>query len=245
MDMSELAKGRIAMVAALEREVRPLIKGWPVSEKGRDGRKFRFFEHDGTVVVAGGIGSAAARRAAEAVIAIYAPEMIYSVGFAGALEPALKAGDVVQPQRVVNAGDGSSLDLDTGSGVLISFASVASREQKAKLQGAFCAQAVDMEAASVGRAAEARGVRFGVIKAISDEADFTFPAMEKFIDDRGQFLGWKFALHTGLRPWSWPQVVRLARQSRLASQALCDRLREIIGSQSSASVDTATAVSRQ
>jgi nucleoside phosphorylase len=57
-----------------------------------------------------GIGSQAARRAAEAVIALYAPKVVYSAGFAGALDPGLKVGDILQPLRVVNAGDGSSVN---------------------------------------------------------------------------------------------------------------------------------------
>jgi nucleoside phosphorylase len=59
---------RIGIVAALEREVRPLVKRWRVSEREHEGRRFRFFEKDELVVVCGGIGSQAARRAAEAAI---------------------------------------------------------------------------------------------------------------------------------------------------------------------------------
>ena len=226
---------RVGIVAALEREVRPLVKHWSVSEKEVDGRRFRFFEKDNVVLVCGGIGAEAARRAAEAVIAIYAPTVIYSAGFAGALEPTLKVGQVVQPLRVVNAGDGSSTNLDQGEGVLVSFGSVASPEQKAKLRVSFGAQAVDMEAAAVGRAAEARGVGFAVMKVISDEFDFSFPSMERFVDSNGQFLERRFAWFTALRPWLWPQVARLARNSKRASLALCDELRKMMGAISASS----------
>src|ERR1700739_3945236 len=77
---------RIAMVAALEREVHPLVKQWRVSDKEHDGKRFRFFEKDDVVLVCGGIGAQAARRAAEAVITLFAPKVVYSVGFAGALD---------------------------------------------------------------------------------------------------------------------------------------------------------------
>lgn len=219
---------RAGIVAALEREVRPLIKHWSVSEREVNGRRFRFFEKDNVVLVCGGIGAEAARRAAEAVIAIYAPTVIYSAGFAGALEPTLKVGQVVHPLRVVNAGDGSRANLDHGEGVLVSFGSVASPEQKAKLRVSFGAQAVDMEAAAVGRAAEARGAGFAVMKVISDEFDFNFPSMERFVDSNGQFLERRFAWFTAFRPWLWPQVARLARNSKRASLALCDELRKMI-----------------
>lgn len=215
---------RVAIVAALEREVRPLVKRWRLSEKEHEGRGFGFFEEDEVVLVCGGIGAEPARRAAEAVIAIYAPSVVYSVGFAGALEPGLKAGSVVQPSQVINAGDGSRANLSGGSGVLVSFGSVATPEQKAKLKVSFGAQFVDMEAAAVARAAQARGVEFAAVKAISDEFDFTFPPMERFVDSEGGFQQGRFAAFAALRPWLWPKVRRLGINSNLASRALCDWL---------------------
>jgi len=219
---------RVAIVAALEREVRPLVRKWRVSQKEHGGRHFRFFEKDDVVLVCGGMGAEAARRASEAVIAIYAPKVIYSAGFAGALDPELKVGEVVEPQWVVNASDGSSVSLAGGEGVLVSFGSVASPAQKVKLRDGFAAQAVDMEASAVARAAEARGVEFAAVKVISDDSDFTFPAMERFMDSDGQFLEARFALFSILRPWLWPQVARLAGNSRRASHALCAWLQNMI-----------------
>jgi adenosylhomocysteine nucleosidase len=226
---------RVAIVVALEREVRPLVRGqikdWRVSEKEYAGRRFRFFEKDDVVLVCGGIGAEAARRAAEAVIAIYAPKVVYSAGFAGALDPGLKVGDIVQPRRVVDAGDGSSVDLHRGNldcgGVLVSFGAVASPAQKAKLRDSFGARAVDMEASAVARAAEARGVEFAVVKVISDEFDFSFPSMERFVNSNGRFLETRFAGFAAVRPWLWPQVARLARNSNRASRSLCDWLRKM------------------
>ena len=77
--MPEPAKRKTAVVAALEREVRPLIKNWQATAREHDGRHFRFFEKDNFVLVCGGIGAMPARRAAEAVIALFNPEVIYSV----------------------------------------------------------------------------------------------------------------------------------------------------------------------
>ena len=219
---------RVAFVAALEREVRPLVKAWRASEKEINGRRLRFFEWDDFVLVCGGIGAEASRRAAEAMIALYAPKAIYSVGFAGALDPGLKVGSIVRPRRVMNAGDGSSVILSRGEGVLVSFGSVASPEQKVRLRDSFGAQAVDMEAAAVAQAAEVRGVEFAVVKVISDVFDFRFPSTERFVDPNGQFQEGRFAFFVALRPWLWPQVIRLAGNSNRASDALCDWLRKMI-----------------
>jgi adenosylhomocysteine nucleosidase len=155
------------------------------------------------------------------MIALYAPSVIYSVGFAGALEPTLSVGDVIEPQRVINARDGSITVLDQGQGTLITFGTVAGPAQKAKLREAYAAQAVDMEAAAVARAAELRGVKFAVAKVISDEFDFGFPSTEQFVDSAGQFSEMQFAIFAALRPWLWPKVTRLARNSNHASRSLC------------------------
>lgn len=221
------------MVAALEREVRGLVREreWRVVEKEHGGRRFRFFENDDCVLVCGGIGAEAARRAAERIIALYSPDQIFSVGFAGALDPNLKVAEVIRPQVVVNASDGSRVHLEGGEGVLVSFGEVASPAQKAKLRESFQAQAVDMEAAAVARAAEARGVRFVALKVISDEYDFTFPSVECFVDSEGRFLEMKFALFALLRPWLWPQVVRVARDSGRASRTLCGALQKLRANQ--------------
>jgi adenosylhomocysteine nucleosidase len=217
----------IAIVAALEREVRPFVKKWQVQDREHDGRRLRFFQKGETVLVCGGIGAAAARRATEAVIALFHPKIVYSAGFAGALDPGLKVADILRSGQVINAGDASSTSVEGGKGVLVSFGSVASPEQKAKLRDSFRAQAVDMEAASVARAAEARGVGFGVVKAITDEIDFEFPAMERFVDAEGRFSEGRFAVFAAVRPWLWPRVIQLARNSNRASEALCGYLCEL------------------
>ena len=211
-------------MAALEREVRPLVKSWRSREVLHEHRPFRVFAKNGVAVVCGGIGPEAARRAAEAIIGVIEPAVIYSVGFAGALDSSLKVGDVVRPARVVDARDGSSVSLGDGEGVLVSFGSIATPEQKVKLREAYSARLVDMEAAAVGRAAELRGVPFAVIKSISDEVDFEFPSTERFIDPSGKFSEGRFALFAAMRPWLWGRVIRMARNSGLASRALCQTL---------------------
>lgn len=220
---------RVAIVAALEREVRPLVKQWRVSEKEYGGRRFRFFEKKEFVLVCGGIGADAARRAAEAVIVLYGPSVVYSAGYAGALDPRLRVGEVVRAARVVNAGDGSSVQIASGDGVLVSYPAVATPAQKAKLRESYQAQAVDMEAAAVARAAEARGVGFSALKVISDEFDFEFPPTERFVNSEGRFNEMGFAWFAAVRPWLWLPVMRLAGNSGRASRVLCEEIRKLEG----------------
>jgi adenosylhomocysteine nucleosidase len=213
----------IAIVAALEREVKPHVKHWRMTRHEHAGRSFRFFEKERCVLVCGGIGPEAARRASEAVIELYSPEEIISMGFAGALDESLGVGDVFVPRKVTDAGDNGTTETEVGQGTLVSLGSIASAEQKAKLAKAYGAQAVDMEAAAVGRAATAHAIRFMAVKAISDDRNFNMPDLDFFVKD-GQFRSGAFVARSILQPWLWPRLVRLARNSAKATKTLCDWL---------------------
>lgn len=237
----------LGIVAALEREIRPLVvrKNWRKIIREHGGRQFTFFDNGNAVVVCGGIGSESARRATEAVISFYAPDVVASVGFAGALNSNVRVGEIIRPGRVIDIADGSATVIPDGRGRLLSSASVAGTLQKAKLGESYGAQAVDMEAASVARGAEVRGVRFVAIKVISDELDFDMPDLRPFIGVNGQFRTGAFVTYAAIRPWMWSKIGQLARNSARASAALCKELEKLIADQPSnenASQETLAAV---
>lgn len=212
---------RIAIIAAMEREVRPLIRSWKFRTIEHGGRRYRLFENGGVALICGGIGAEAARRATEAIIQEVHPLRVVSVGFAGALDGSLRVGDVLQPRMVISAADGVRTDAGSGEGVLVSSSTVASKEQKIRLAKAYGAGAVDMEAAAVANGAEAGGVEFGVLKAISDASDFSMPEIDGFVADDGTFRSVQFACHVAMRPWLWGRAIALALNSAKASRALC------------------------
>lgn len=214
------AVARVAIVAALEREVSPFVKNWPQTTREWDGRSFRFWEKEGNSVVCGGVGAEAARRAAEAAVNLYHPSLLISAGFAGALDPSLSVGDTLTPQQVIDAGDGSRTHADSGQGILITFDTVADVEQKARFAKSYGGHAIDMEAAAVARAAEAHGIKFLACKVISDSSDTSLPPLTRFIGSDGRFQTLKFVLHIAVRPWRWAAVRRLARDSAKAAKAL-------------------------
>jgi nucleoside phosphorylase len=214
----------IAIVAAMEREVRPLIGGWRIRTIEHAGRQYRLFENGQAALICGGIGSEAARRATEAIIQAVNPALVLSVGFAGALDGSLQVGAVIEPRTVINAADGVRTEIGLSEGVLVSSSTVAGKEQKARLRKAYGALAVDMEAGAVAQGAQARGIEFAALKAISDGADFELPALDHFLASNGRFRSAGFAVHVALRPWLWGTTIALARNSSRASKALCDAL---------------------
>lgn len=227
---------RVAIVAALEREVSRLTRTCRRVPQEYEGRSFVFFEQDDAVVVCGGIGLDAARRASEAVIALYRPTLLQSVGFAGALDADLRVGDLFTPSVVIDARDGSRVQIQhkgkdedknedgRREHSLVTFMAVAGAKQKASLSHAYGAKAVDMEAAAVAAAAHAHGIPFSATKVISDDSSFELPEMARFIDSQGRFHTARFAAFVALRPWLWSRVATLANNSRNAAEILGEHL---------------------
>jgi hypothetical protein len=181
--------------------------------------------------MAGGIGCDAARRAAQAVVKRYRPQMLVSAGLAGALIRSLKVGNVIVPNVIIDGRTGAEYRCSLGEGVLgggilVSAAQVAGSETKQALVEKFHALAVDMEAAGVAEVAREEQLGFRCVKAISDEAGFPMPPVNRFVDQEGKFHTSRFAAWASVRPAVWPSVIALARNSNRASRALCDWLQE-------------------
>jgi nucleoside phosphorylase len=220
---------RIAIIAAMERELGPLVRGWKRSKLAFSGREFAFFENGEVVAIISGIGCRNAELAALGAVEKFNPTVLISAGLAGALIRSLKAGSVFTPGVVVDAAGGSEYRCSpennrVSGGVLVSAGKITGVEQKQELVNQFHALVVDMEAVGVARVAQQQGIAFRCVKAISDEADFVMPPMAKFIDGNGKFQASKFVFWAALRPWQWMRVATLASNSKRAIRELCEWL---------------------
>ena len=135
-----------------------------------------------------GIGAEAAREAAEGLSASGATALM-SFGFAGALEPSLRPGNLVLPESIHT---GRLLEVDLSwrdrlrqrlacalsvvGGILAASAGVlTSGTQNPELAQATGACAVDMESGAVAEAAAHAGLPFLAVRAISDPVEFSPP----------------------------------------------------------------------
>jgi adenosylhomocysteine nucleosidase len=219
----------IAIIAAMEREISPLVRGWQRVTLSSSGKKFTLFQRDGVLAVVCGIGCKNAELATSAVVAQYRPTLLVSVGLAGALIRSLKIGSIFTPNVVVDAADGAEYRCVADSnhvsgGVLVSSGEVAGVEAKRALVNRFHGLVVDMEAAGVARIAQQEQIGFRCVKAVSDEADFVMPPMGQFLNAAGEFQSGRFALWAAVRPWQWARIGALARNSKRATKSLCNRL---------------------
>jgi adenosylhomocysteine nucleosidase len=108
--------------------------------------------------------------------------------------------------------------------VLVTVPKIAGVNEKRRLFESYGASAVDMEAATVARMAEARGLYFSAIKAVSDVADFEMEELGQFTSDDGQFREAAFTAYASVRPAMWRRLIGLGRNSKRAVDALTSAL---------------------
>jgi adenosylhomocysteine nucleosidase len=214
----------VAVVIAMRRELDPLLAG--VRGQMVDG--VEFFELENAVVVVGGIGRNAARRAAEVVAERYQPAVLISAGIAGALNATLKVGDVLHGSEVVDAGSGARFRMAGDESVIVTVSSVSGPEEKRLLADRYKADVVDMESAAVADVARERSIDCKAIKAISDELEFDMPPVAGFVDGNGRFKTARFGAYIAMRPKWWSTVRDLNANSRIASVNLSHAVEHLI-----------------
>jgi adenosylhomocysteine nucleosidase len=225
---------KIAIISALKREVEPLISGPQWRPSSIVPAVYGSFQCDSALVVCAGIGSGAARRAAECTVDAVQPDMLVSAGVAGSLVPGWRVGRVVVPKKIIDAAEGEtefgSADVPglCRQGILVSGPAIAGVEGKRLLASRYRADLMDMEAASVAAVARVHGIPFVAVKAISDDYDFPMPDLQPYVDERGRFHTGKFVLDLAVRPSRWSVVLRLASNTAQASRELCHALRILI-----------------
>jgi len=210
-----------AVIAALPREVRALVKGWELHTlPGR----VAVYTNGEAVVACAGMGAARAAVAVQAAMERMPVTVLLSVGLAGACDPALRVGDIVRAGVVIDGQTGERFENSRFDEVLVTTGTIASVSEKRKLRNANLADAVDMEASAVARLAQALGLEFHAIKAISDEADFEMGGLSQFCGPDGHFREAAFALHVAARPALWRKAIALGRNSESALRSLTEAI---------------------
>jgi nucleoside phosphorylase len=216
----------VAIIAAMPVELAPLIGHvQPQIVNGVD-----LFDLPRSVVAIGGIGEKFARRAAEVAVDFAQPRLLLSAGIVGAISPKLKVGDVARIREVIDVATGIRYTTTGGDWVLATSQDVSDSDEKNGLLTKFGADVVDMEAAAVAQAALDHGLPFASIKAISDDAEFAMPPMNRFIGADGKFETHRFLMYIALHPRWWTTLGRIKANSELASKNLCEAVEHLLES---------------
>ena len=187
-----------------------------------------FFESDEVVLLCGGIGYEAGKRAAKAVIECAKPSVLIATGLAGGLEPEWTLGRTMVAAEVVDEATGRRFKTAYGKGTVVSSREIARAAKKQELATRFAADLVDMEGAAVAEVAEAHGLPFLAVKAVSDEMDFELPPLQGFVDATGGFQSARFGFWAAWHPQWWSAIVQLKKRSDVAAEKLAAKLREVI-----------------
>jgi adenosylhomocysteine nucleosidase len=221
---------RTAIIAALPGELKPLVRGWPHST--RNGIDFwaQRNEEEEWIAACAGAGQAAATRAFAGIEDGGPIDLVFSVGWAGALTPKTPGGTAHNVAGVIDVRTGERFLCDAGAGDLwlATSPTVAAEAEKRRLASSYKAALVDMEAAAIGRLAAMREIPFYCIKGVSDELAARLPDLNRFIGPDGRFRMANFILFAILRPWYWPALIRMGENSKKAAEAIAESLVEFL-----------------
>ncbi len=205
----------IGLIAAMREEVAGLTRLMddPTEKRVGNTHIIEGWIAGGEVRVAwGGVGSVRAAETARALASDERVQALVSVGYAGAAHPSLRTGMLVIADGAWHSNGMSREEsewLPCDPGIVRRIDSAAGRlglerrvgpfatvdrlislaAEKKKIHEAFGAVAVEMESASVGRAARDLGLPWGAVRTISDDAVKDLPA-EAFLREwrkRGSF----------------------------------------------------------
>jgi adenosylhomocysteine nucleosidase len=225
---------RTAIIAAMPGELKPLVGGWPHST--RNGIHFwaQRNEEEEWIAACAGAGQAAATRAFAAIEDGGPIDLVFSIGWAGALRAEIATGSAHNMAGVIDVRTGERFHCDAGAGDLWLATSpkVANRTEKRRLAATYDADLVDMEAAAIARLAAMREIPFYCIKGVSDGLRDRLPDFNPFLTPEGRFRLLPFVFLSVIRPWYWPALLRMGENSKRASQSIVESLRDFLDAQS-------------
>jgi len=223
--------GPVLVLVALEQELRAV--GRALDGAPRAGTVRGRLGGNEVITLASGMGNGPGPALDE-----WQPRLVVSCGFCGGLDPGLMAGDLVlatalraasgdlltapEPARLAAA---AMLDgLRYRQGELVQATSVATTVDEKRALARSGALAVDMESYAVGLAAAEAGIPWLALRAVLDPADSPLP---EFTREPRRDYAWPALKYALKGPRAAAKLVRLARDSRLASSALTAALRRL------------------
>jgi len=200
-----------------------------------------------------GTGAANATRVADALIS-KAYSFCIIAGFAGALKPSVKLGNIVASEKVQHHAsrqteicDPDLLAHASGNGatriatLLTTDHVVNTAAEKSRLSE--LAEAVDMESFTILQAANKTKVPCAVVRVISDSFDRNMPSeLDTIVDPQGHVKISGVVRYVAKHPLTVPALMRLGRDSKNAAEALAHFLESYINKLSSAPHGNPTAL---
>ena len=224
---------RIAIIAAMPGELKPLVRGWWHERRGGVELWTRRVDDSEWLAACAGAGQQAATRAV-AVLELEGPlDAIVSVGWVGALDDKFLPGRAYRATGVIDVQTGERFPAiaSDDSPWLATSPRVADEAEKQRLAATYGAGLVDMEAAAIARLAAMRGIPFYIVKGVSDGFRDKLPDFNRFLGPKGEFHLLRLILFVLPRPWLWSALVRMGENSQKASHSIAQDLLDLLNEQ--------------
>jgi adenosylhomocysteine nucleosidase len=176
-----------------------------------------------------GIGQRNAEAAVGAGLKIHLPRLVLTCGFAGALNPALVAGDVVfstddaELRKRLLAAGAKPAKFVFASKIATTVA------KKQELRRTTGAEAVEMESEVIQGICRERGIPCATVRVISDTANEDLPLDFNMLSKADQSLNYaRLALAIAKSPGKIPALLRLRKNCKFAAERLAEVLHKVL-----------------
>ncbi|MFI5181784.1 MAG: hypothetical protein ACHQPI_10365 [Thermoanaerobaculia bacterium] len=241
--MSAAERGLVAIVTAIPEEYEAIAAVVTNPERLRVGEGDGGFLLRGRIsgaqvlLLASGDGEARASASVSFLLREFPVSFLIGVGAAGALSPSLHAGEIVVATRIFSEG-GEAPPPDTDlisraaalgakpATVVTTAKPVCSSKEKGAIAAHFTASdsslsVADMESAAWARVAASRGVRFLILRAVSDTFEEELPEfLSSCLSPEGSVDRAAVARRLALHPGSLPVLLRMRGRVRDGASAL-------------------------
>jgi adenosylhomocysteine nucleosidase len=193
-------------------------------------------EKSGIAILVVGIGRQNAEQSVRDFLATHAPELVFTCGFAGGLNPDLKLGEVVfelaecQPPAASRQLPAKLAAAGAKPAKFFCADRIATTvAEKKKLRDETGADAVEMESAAIHAVCRERGIPCVTVRVISDPADEALPLDFNTLAKPDKSLDFgKLALAVAKSPGKIGALMELQKKTSLAARQLAAVLDRVI-----------------
>ena len=227
--IDESFRGTVVLFA-VEREAKPFLRSC------RDARAIssdRWLCDKGRLLVEiVGVGKPSARSNVEALLATGCrPQQIIVAGFAGALRGGLAVGDVIVAAEVVDESGGrwpTTWPDERNGRVLTTDRMIGEPALKTELGIKHAADIVEMESSAVAEVCVRHGIPFGCVRVVSDDVSKPLSKRLMGLVESGRVRIIRVLWEVLRSPGMGIELVRLAKQTRMAAEKLTARLNALL-----------------
>jgi adenosylhomocysteine nucleosidase len=243
----------IGIVMAMREEIRPLLQRLDTYRKARAGRfPLYLFQWGGRqiILIESGMGTKKAAAATAELLSYTTPRAIISAGLGGAVRQGLRVGDVIIAGQSLVFSEGttskagtfqnklllpglseslSDLPFRIADGTVVTTSGIVNKSQADQLLDREVVNPVlDMETSAVAEAAARHGIPLIAVRSISDAADEELLfSLEEITDRELNIRIGKVLITIARKPFILPQMIRLAKNSKLAANNLAIVLEQL------------------